>query len=111
MAAARGFVRDGVLGVPVDADRAQVLRGRLEEYARLNPPQSRRVYTLTGAAADWEVPFDSGPLMDIEGVTGCAFLSGAGGGELTVYYDPAVITVAELDERIGAAGLAVAPVE
>jgi hypothetical protein len=94
---------DGYFDVPVDAAKAALWRGRLEEYARLNPPNPRlRCY---GEEALSESSLD--PLSDIEGVTGFIHMTGA--NEFDVCYDPALITAAELTEKIRAFGLSVIP--
>jgi hypothetical protein len=45
--------------------------------------------------------------LDIEGVTGFGFM--AGDKQFSVSYEPALITPAQLDEQIPAAGLAALP--
>jgi TPR repeat protein len=93
---------NGFCEVPIDAAKAQLWRGRLEEYERLNPS---RWYSLEGAVS--ESSFEC--LSEIEGVTGYGSMSDD--NRLHVAYEPALITPAQLDERIRAAGLSVSPVE
>ncbi len=94
---------NGYCDVPVDPAKATLWRGRLEEYERLHPPRPGRRYSIDGAVSQSSLDC----LLDIEGVTGFGFT--AGDRQFSVSYEPALITPAELDEQIRAAGLAVVP--
>jgi TPR repeat protein len=95
----------GYCEVPVDFDKAQLWRSRLAEYERINPPSPSRQYSIEGTASQSSLNY----LFDIEGVTGFGFMSGD--NQVSVPYDPALITPAELDEKIRAAGLFASPAE
>ena len=88
--------------VPVDAAKAAVWRGRLEEYERRHPPSPIRWYSIEGAVSQSSLEC----LLDIEGVTGFVTV---GDKQFSVSYEPALITPTQLDEQIRAAGLAVIP--
>jgi TPR repeat protein len=92
----------GHCDVPVDAAKAALWRSRLEEYERLHP--SRR-YSVDGAVGESSLEC----LWDIEGVIGLAFM--AEDKQFSVFYEPALITPAQLDERIRVAGLAAIPAD
>jgi len=96
---------NGYCGVPVDAAKAQLWRGRLEEYERRNPPKPSRSYSIEGSASQSSLE----PLLDIEGVTGFGFMSG--GNTFSVSYEPALVTPAELDEKVQAVVLSASPAE
>jgi hypothetical protein len=96
---------NGHWDVPVDAGKAQFWRSRWEEYKRLHPMEPGRLYSIDGAASESSLLC----VMCIEGVTGFGFSSG--GNQFRVHYDPARITPAELDEKIGAAVLSASPAE
>jgi TPR repeat protein len=95
----------GYCEVPVDAAKAQLWRSRLEEYERLNPPKASRRYSIEGAVSQSSLR----RLLDIEGVSAFGFKSGD--KEFSLSYDSALITPAQLDERIRNAGLAAFPSE
>jgi TPR repeat protein len=95
----------GIYDVAVNADRARLWRGCLEEHQRLHPPRPRRRYSMRGAAS----PSTLECLWEIEGVTGFGFPDG--GSEFSVSYDSDVITPEQLDERVRAAGLSAVPAE
>jgi TPR repeat protein len=97
--------QNGYCDVPVDAGKAALWRSRLKEYERLHPPKPRRRYSIEGAVAESSLEC----LWDIEGVIG--FTSMTGDHHFYVAYDPALITTAELDEKIGAAGLSALPAD
>jgi TPR repeat protein len=94
---------NGYCDVPVDAAKAALWRSRLEEYDRLHPPRPRRQYSIEGEASQSSLDC----LLDIEGVTGFGFMTGD--KQFSVSYEPALITPAQLDEQIRAAGLAAVP--
>jgi hypothetical protein len=94
---------NGYCDVPVDAAKASLWRGRLEEYDRLHPPRPSRRYSIEAEVSRSSLDC----LLDIEGVSGFGFM--AGDKRFSVYYEPAQITPAQLDERIRAAGLAALP--
>lgn len=94
---------NGYCGVPVNASKAALWRGRLEQYEMLHPPSPSRWYPVKGEVSHSSLE----RLWDIEGVTGFAFLSGD--KKFSVSYEPALITPSQLDEAIRAAGLAVVP--
>ena len=96
---------NGYCEVPVDAARAQLWRRRLEECERLNPPTPSRRYAINGTPSQSSLEC----LLEIEGVTGFGFMSGE--HQFSVSYEPALITPAQLDERIRAAGLSAFPAE
>lgn len=96
---------NGYCDVPVNAEKAALWRGRLEEYERLHPPSPSRRYSMQDAVSQSSLD----RLWDIEGVTGFGFV--AGGSQFSVSYESALITPAQLDEQIRAAGLAVIPEE
>jgi TPR repeat protein len=85
---------NGYCDVPVDAGKAALWRSRLEEYDRLHPPNPRRRYSIKGAVDESSL----GCLWDIEGVIGFGFMTG--GNQFSVSYNPALITPAQLDEKI-----------
>ena len=89
----------------MDAAKAAVWRSRLEEYKHLHPPNPSRRYSVEGAVGESSLEC----LWDIEGVIG--FTSMTGDLHFYVAYDPALITTAELDEKIRAAGLAALPAD
>jgi TPR repeat protein len=96
----------GICEVPLDAAKAHLWRSRLEEHRRLNPPGPVRRYAIHGAAPS-ESSLDC--LVDIEGVTGFGF--GSSQNEIWVFYEPELVTLAQLDERIQATGLSAFPLE
>jgi hypothetical protein len=85
--------------VPMNAEKAALCRGRLEEYERLHPPSPSRWYSIEGAVSQSSLEC----LLDIDGVTGFVTV---GDKQFSVSYEPALITPAQLDEQIRAAGLA-----
>ena len=87
----------------MDAAKAALWRGRLEEYDRLHPPRPSRRYSIEGEVSQSSLDC----LLDIEGVTGFGFM--AGDKQFSVSYEAAQITPAQLDEQIRAAGLAALP--
>lgn len=93
---------NGYFDVPVDAAKAALWRGRLEEHERLNPPSPSRWYSTEGPLSQSSLEC----LLDIEGVTGFVTL---GDKQFSVSYEPATVTPAQLDEQIRAAGLAALP--
>jgi hypothetical protein len=93
---------DGYCDVPVDAAKAALWRGRLEEYEGLHPPSPSRWYSTEGAVSQSSLQC----LLDIEGVTGFVTV---GDKQFCVFYEPALITPAQLDEQIRAVGVAVVP--
>ncbi|QOY88129.1 tetratricopeptide repeat protein [Paludibaculum fermentans] len=95
----------GHCDVPVNAARAQIWRGHLEEYERLHPRGPSRQYSMEGAAS----PSSLEGLLDMEGVTGFGFAEGQSG--FLVSYDSAVITASQLDGAIRAAGISAVPAE
>jgi TPR repeat protein len=93
----------GYYDVPVNADQAALWRARLEEYDRLNPPSPCRRYFYEGEPF---APSLSDDLSGIDGVTGSCHSSD---GEIFVFYDPVVVTPAQLDEKIRVAGIRAVP--
>jgi uncharacterized protein len=93
---------NGYYDVLVDAAKAALWRGRLEEYDRLHPPSPSRWYSMEGEVSQPSLEC----LLDIEGVTGFVTV---GDKQFSVSYEPALITPSQLDEQIRAAGLAVLP--
>lgn len=96
---------NGYCDVPVDAGKAALWRGRREEYDRLHPPNPRRRYSIEGDVNHSSLDC----LWDIEGVIGFGFMTGD--HQFFVSYEPALITPAQLDEKIRAAGLSAIPAE
>lgn len=94
---------NGYYDVPVNAEKAALWRSRLEEYERLNPPSPSVRYSIEDAVSESALE----RLLDIEGVTGFAYMTGA--KEINVCYDSALIAFAELDEKIRAAGIPAIP--
>lgn len=88
-----------------DPGKAARWRSRLEEYERLHPPNPSRGYSIEGAVCQSSLEC----LLDIEGVIGFAFVSDD--GRFSVSYEPALITPAQLDEKIRAAGLSALPAD
>jgi TPR repeat protein len=84
----------GYCEVPIDAAKAQLWRSRVEEYERLNPPKPGRRYSLKESASQSCLEC----LWDIDGVTGFGFMSGK--SQFSVYYEPDLLTPAELDEKV-----------
>jgi TPR repeat protein len=95
---------NGDSGVPIDAAKAQHWRSRLEEYERLHPLGPRRSYSIEGSASQSSLDC----LSAIEGVTGFSFI--AGNNEFTVFYETALITPAELDDKVQYAVLSASPI-
>jgi TPR repeat protein len=93
----------GYYDVPVNADQAALWRGRELEWERLHPPDPSRPYTVEGDLRDSLL----GCLWEIEGVTG--YTRSSGSQEISVCYDPALITPAQLDERVRATELRAVP--
>jgi hypothetical protein len=85
---------NGYSGFPMDAAKAALWRGRLEEYKRLNPEKPNRTYT----ADDPVEESDLDCLWEIEGVTG--FGGATDSAEFVVFYEPEVIGEADLDEKV-----------
>ncbi len=96
---------NGYCDAPVNAAKAGLWRGRMEEWQRLNPPLPSRRYTIEGTATHSSLEC----LWDIEGVTGFTFMTGS--NEFSVCYEPEVITPAQLDEQVRAAGLPATPAD
>jgi hypothetical protein len=96
---------NGYCDVAVDAEKAALWRGRLEEYERRHPPSPRRRYSVEGAVS--ESSLDS--LLEIEGVTGLALMTGE--NQFSVFYEPALITPVQLDEKVRASGLSALPAD
>jgi TPR repeat protein len=94
---------NGYYDVPADAEKAALWRSRLEEYERLNPPGPSVRYSIEDGVSESTLE----RLLDIEGVTGFAYMEGA--KEINVGYDSALIAPAELDEKIRAAGIPAVP--
>jgi TPR repeat protein len=93
---------NGYCDVPVNAAKAALWRGRLEQHERLHPPRPNRWYSIEDAVSQSSLEC----LLDIEGVTGFVTV---GDKQFSVSYEPALITPTQLDEQIRAAGLAVLP--
>jgi TPR repeat protein len=96
---------NGYCEVPIDAAKAQLWRGRLEEYDRLNPPGPSRWYSIEGSTSQSSLTC----LLDIQGVTGFGFISGS--NRFSVSYEPDLITLADLDEMVQEAVLSASPAE
>jgi TPR repeat protein len=96
---------NGYGDVPVDAEKAALWRSRMEEYERLHPANPNRLYSFDGAADESSIEC----LWDIEGVTGFAFKGGD--NQFFVFYEPTLITPAQLDERIRASRLSALPAD
>jgi hypothetical protein len=96
---------DGYCDVPVDAAKAALWRGRMEEYERLHPPSPSRRYSVDGTISESSLEC----LWEIEGVIGFAYMGSD--DQFLVSYDPALIRPAQLDERIRATGLIPLPVD
>jgi hypothetical protein len=96
---------NGYCNVPVNAAKAQLWRSRLEEYERQNAPKPIRRYSIEGIISQSSLDC----LSEIEGVTGFGFM--AGDKQFSVSYESELITPAQLDEKIRAAGLSAWPVE
>jgi TPR repeat protein len=93
---------NGYCDVPVDAAKAALWRGRLDQYERLNPPSPSRWYSIEGAVPQSSLEC----LWDVEGVTGFVTV---GDKQFSVSYEPALITPIQLDEQIRTAGFAAVP--
>jgi len=91
--------------VPVDAAKAALWHSRLEEYERLHPSNPCRRYSMAGPVSQSSLQC----LNDIEGVTGFGFM--ANDNQFSVSYEPEIITPAQLDEKIRAAGLRARPAD
>jgi TPR repeat protein len=96
---------NGYCDVPVDAAKAALWRGRMEEYQGLHPPSSSRRYSVDGAVDNSSLEC----LWNIEGVIGLTFMTPD--NQFSVAYEPALITPGQLDERIRAAGLSALPAD
>jgi TPR repeat protein len=94
---------EGHCDVPVNAAKAELWRGRLEEYERLNPC---RRYSVEGAVGESSLEY----LFEIEGVKGVGGLVSED-NQFSVSYDPALLTPAQLDEKIRAAGIPALPID
>jgi TPR repeat protein len=90
---------NGHHGVPLDAAKAALWRNRLEEYERLHPLGPYLRYRAEDVISKPAVAL----FMAIEGVTGFGYVEGH--YEIDVYFDPARITPAELDEKVRAVGI------
>lgn len=93
---------NGYCGVPVDPSKAAFWRARMEEYDRLHP---FRRYQIGGLLDERSL----GSILDIEGVLGHS--TSTADSRIWVFYDPTILTPAQLDERIKTAGLAADPIE
>ena len=89
----------GSFDVPLDAVKAARWRNRVEEYERLHPPSPHVRYSLKDVVS----PSSLALLLAIEGVTGFGYIEGD--REINVSFDPALITPAELDDKVRAAGI------
>ena len=87
----------------LDAAKAALWRSRLDEYEQLHPPNPSRRYLVDGAVDNSSLEC----LWAIEGVIGFTFV--ADDNQFSVCYEPALITPAQLDENIRAAGLSALP--
>lgn len=96
---------NGYYDVPVDAGKAAAWRSRLTEYKRLHPPNASRRYSIEGPVSESLLE----RLWDIEGVIGFAFMDND--HQFSVSYEPALITPAQLDEKIRAVGLSALPAD
>jgi hypothetical protein len=96
---------NGYCDVPVNGEKAALWRSRLEEYQRLHPPKPNRRYSIESAVGESSLEC----LWSIEGVVG--FTSMTAENQFYVAYDPALITPAQLDEKIRAAGLSALPAD
>jgi hypothetical protein len=94
---------NGYFGVPVNAAKAALWRSHLEEYERLHP---YRRYSLEGAVGESSLVEC---LWGIDGVSGVAPMTAD--NQFSVGYDPALITPAQLDEKIRAVGLPAIPLD
>jgi TPR repeat protein len=92
----------GYCDVPINAAKAALWRDRLEEYDRLHPT---RRYLLEGAVDESFLDC----LLDIDGVTAYSFTRE--NSQFSVCYKPALLTPAQLDEKIRATGLSVLPAD
>jgi TPR repeat protein len=93
----------GYYDVPMNSEQAALWRARLEEYQRLHPSKPSRRYFYEGDTGD---PSFFNDLWEIDGVTGGGQVSD---GEIVVFYDPALIAPAQLDEKIREAGIPAVP--
>jgi len=75
------------------------------KHDRLDPPDPSRRYTAEDAVDQPSLQC----LMDIEGVTGFAWTTRD--KDFHVFYDPALIAPAQLDEKVIATGLAACPLD
>ena len=94
---------NGYYDVPVNPEQAALWRAKEEEYRRLNPPRPSRSYAVE---CDLDPSLWS-PFWEIDGVVGLV----QGEKEITIRYDPALITPDRLDEKIRAAGIVAVPLE
>jgi hypothetical protein len=85
--------------VPLNAAKAARWRDRLEEYERRCPSSPHVRYNLE----DVVNPSSIAVLLAIEGVTGVGYIEED--RAINVSFDPALITPAELDEKVRAAGI------
>ena len=96
---------NGYGDVPVNPAKAALWRRRLEEHERLDPPNPNRRYSVSGTVTKSALEC----LWEIQGVIGFAFVTPD--NQFLVSYEPALITPAQLDERIRAAGLPAVPAD
>jgi TPR repeat protein len=96
---------NGYCDVPVDTAKTAFWRSRAEEYDRLHTANPCRRYSLEGSASEQSLRC----LSDIDGVIGFAFITNA--SDFSVFYEPALITPAQLDAKIRTAGIAAIPEE
>jgi TPR repeat protein len=96
---------NGYCDVPVNSAKAALWHGRLEEHRRHNPPSPSRRYLVEGTVDESSLR----RLWDIEGVIGLGFVTGD--NEFSVSYEPALITPAQLDEKVRTAGLVAVPAD
>src|SRR5262249_9575617 len=96
---------NGYCDVPVNPAKAALWRSPLEEYERLHPPTPSRQYSMQGSVDESSLQ----RISDIEGVIGCAFMATT--GLCFVSYNAALITPAQLDEKIRSAGIPLVPAE
>ena len=89
---------NGSFDVPLDAAKAARWRDRLAEYERLHPPSPHVHYSLEDVVS----PSSIALLLAIEGVTGFGYIEGD--RAINVSFDSALITPAELDEKVRAVG-------
>lgn len=96
---------NGYCNASLNPAKAALWRGRLEEYERRNPPPLSRLYSVDATVSKSSLEC----LSEIEGVAGFVLLGGH--YRFHVFYEPGLITPAQLDERILAAGLPALPVD